>query len=382
MVRRLTIAVMVAGMLVALVVPVARATTPLTIPSGTEVIPHVAYDSSSNASLLKLYDPVTGKDETISSTEGTDSYLWQPQLSEDGKKVLFLDYHDYGPGDERQESVGFVPSNGGKRTRIVTGEGISEYDLSWDGSKILYQTYTNGEAQLFTAPVERNASPTEVPLPSNFYQVFDPIFDKDGTGIFFTAWNSNNTIGGPQLYHINLDGTGATKLTDFTPTSKPNGQYPLGKELSPDGNTIVYSGHFMHNNMKSGIYALPVSGGTPQEVAVPSSGEHHLNGPHYNHDGSKIMYTATSANSSDPDGPTQYALYSVSAADGSNKQLLAEGFSQPGNWEIVTYASRAPTARPQSKADCKHGGHKEFSFKNQGKCVAFVKKATEDSDDD
>lgn len=31
---------------------------------------------------------------------------------------------------------------------------------------------------------------------------------------------------------------------------------------------------------------------------------------------------------------------------------------------------------PETKADCKRGGYKEFGFKNQGRCVAFVNKAT------
>jgi hypothetical protein len=30
---------------------------------------------------------------------------------------------------------------------------------------------------------------------------------------------------------------------------------------------------------------------------------------------------------------------------------------------------------PQSKADCKKGGYKEFGFKSQGKCIAFVNRA-------
>ena len=32
-------------------------------------------------------------------------------------------------------------------------------------------------------------------------------------------------------------------------------------------------------------------------------------------------------------------------------------------------------AEPKTKAECKKGGHKEFGFKNQGQCIAFVNKA-------
>jgi hypothetical protein len=33
--------------------------------------------------------------------------------------------------------------------------------------------------------------------------------------------------------------------------------------------------------------------------------------------------------------------------------------------------------QPQTKADCKKGGYKEFGFKNQGRCIAFVNKAAQ-----
>lgn len=350
MARKLTLAIVTAGILVALGVPAAQATTtqPQSIPSGTEVIPYIFHDTESEigwASSIKLYDPATRKSETVSGPDGTDSYLWQPQLSEDGTKALYLDYHDYAPDVEgiegRQESIGFISSNGGERTRIVTGEEISEYDLSRDGSKVLYQTYSfdSPGVHLFTAPVESNATPTEVPVPSGFSQVFDPIFDKDGTGIFFTGADSSDTsLTYYQVYHMNLDGTGLTKLTDFTSVhnnetgwaaTQPAGSFPLGKELSPDGDTIVYYGYSSTDgtHTDTGIYTLSTSGGTPKEVAVPKSSRGSFMVPHYNHDGSRIMYYQG------------IKLWSVRSADGRDKQLLArEGLEDSGNWEIVTYA--------------------------------------------
>ena len=359
--RRLSLTIIVVGILVALGLPAAQGTTmpSLTIPSGTEVIPYISYEGSSGfPSSINLYDPATRKSETIGSTEGTDSFLWQPQLSEDGKKILFLDFHNFGPNgetEERQESIGFIPSDGGERSRIVTGEEISGYDLSQDGSKILYQTYDASDQRfhLFTAPVESNASPTEVPVPSNFLDVHDPIFNKDGTGIFFTSRDqSDASLTAYQVYYMNLDGTGVTKLTDFVynpdaGATQPAGHFPLGKELSPDGNTIVYYGgaNTGNPNCDTGIYTLPVSGGTPREVAVPplSPCEGSLTVPHYNHDGSKIMYSQG------------FDLYSVSAADGGNKQLLVRGnrggLGESGNWEVVNYASPAPIVTSVTPAD-------------------------------
>ena len=77
-----------------------------------------------------------------------------------------------------------------------------------------------------------------------------------------------------------------------------------------------------------GIYTLPVSGGAPKEVAVPMLGKGSFTSPHYNHGGGKVMYS---------DGPN---LWSVSARNGRNKQMLVRGLQDSGNWEIVNYANR------------------------------------------
>jgi hypothetical protein len=36
-------------------------------------------------------------------------------------------------------------------------------------------------------------------------------------------------------------------------------------------------------------------------------------------------------------------------------------------------------AASRAQAECKKGGYKEFGFKNQGSCVAFVKRAVKRS---
>lgn len=68
--RKLTLAIVVVSILVALGVPAAQATTtqPQTIPSGTEVIPYIFHDTESesgHASSIKLYDPAKHTSETI-----------------------------------------------------------------------------------------------------------------------------------------------------------------------------------------------------------------------------------------------------------------------------------------------------------------------------
>jgi hypothetical protein len=43
--------------------------------------------------------------------------------------------------------------------------------------------------------------------------------------------------------------------------------------------------------------------------------------------------------------------------------------------DAVSVLLNATNASPQSKADCKNGGYREFGFKNQGRCIAFINKA-------
>jgi hypothetical protein len=52
-------------------------------------------------------------------------------------------------------------------------------------------------------------------------------------------------------------------------------------------------------------------------------------------------------------------------------QLFTDTWEQ---WDYADLAFKAvfSSPTPDTKADCKKGGYKEFGFKNQGQCIAFV----------
>ena len=327
-----------AAVLIALLTQAAQASSPppLTIPSGTEVIAHEDWDTSTNVNTIKLLDPATGKNEVISDSE-LDPYPSMPKISRDGKKVAFSSTTNGSQADDNRIVV--IPSNGGERIEIPASNSVL-FDLSPDGSKVVYQGYDyNREAyKLFTAPVENNAQPTEIPLPigslggseGTFWDVSEPIFNKDNTKVLFTGtknMGTSSTEGATQTYSVNVDGSGLAQLSNLTDSS--SGYYPTGMELSPDGSHILYSGFETRGEQGYvSIFKLPVDGGTPTLVLSPPDTDnitfHSYGYPRYNSDGSKFSYLDQTYGWSPEQG--HYDVYKASA-DGSNREILVADYS-------------------------------------------------------
>lgn len=70
---------------------------------------------------------------------------------------------------------------------------------------------------------------------------------------------------------------------------------------------------------------------------------------------------------------SSWNIYTMNA-DGSEVTRVTRdlAFDSEPDWQPLTVPPE-----PQSKADCKDGGYKEFGFKNQGQCVASLQKAAE-----
>lgn len=52
-----------------------------------------------------------------------------------------------------------------------------------------------------------------------------------------------------------------------------------------------------------------------------------------------------------------------------------EGWGLAPEYDHIFAIYVTPPSGPTSKAECKKGGYKEFGFKNQGRCIAFVSRA-------
>ena len=78
-------------------------------------------------------------------------------------------------------------------------------------------------------------------------------------------------------------------------------------------------------------------------------------------DGQSVDVANTSGNSI-----SQYDVAAGGTLSPKSPPTVAAG-GQPTD-VLVSPAARVPTSKRQNK----HGGWKQFSFKNQGRCVAFV----------
>jgi Tol biopolymer transport system component len=88
--------------------------------------------------------------------------------------------------------------------------------------------------------------------------------------------------------------------------------------------------------------------------------------PTFSPDGAKIAFQ---------DGGSGGALY-VMNADGSGKKVLTDpATGEPISGSDPDWQPLSGRSVPQSGADCKNGGYREFNFKNQGRCLSFVRRA-------
>jgi hypothetical protein len=72
--------------------------------------------------------------------------------------------------------------------------------------------------------------------------------------------------------------------------------------------------------------------------------------------------------------------------DAMKKPTIVDGASLVGGVAVTLRSGSGAfelvqqPPQPQTKADCKNGGYKEFGFKNQGRCIAFVNRAAKDQE--
>jgi hypothetical protein len=134
-------------------------------------------------------------------------------------------------------------------------------------------------------------------------------------------------------------------------TSGPNGENPSGLVRFSNGPA----------NFGGPVTCLNVSGDTATITFV--SDPSIISQPPINAEGN-ITVTVTD------DQPDTFASGGQASTPTECPQSPPDtsGVEQLSNGDITVVDAQAPTA----KAQCKNGGWKEFGFKNQGRCVAFV----------
>jgi Tol biopolymer transport system component len=151
------------------------------------------------------------------SVEGSVSF---PELSPDGKRLYYL-----ARKNNSTEAVELWSRDlaSGKSDSLLTGQQITDYDISPDQAQVAFTVRSQGSSQIFLAPLDRSVPPRLVAKDGDSVS-----FGGSGTLIFLQLEEKAN-----YLARIQTDGSGLERLLD-TPIANKWG-------VSPDGEWVALS---------------------------------------------------------------------------------------------------------------------------------------------
>ena len=161
----------------------------------------------------------------------------------------------------------FVMNADGTKPRQLTQDGDCNWAPSWthDGSGLLFGTTRDGNFDIYTMRTDLS-SQTRLTLDVGRNDAF-PQLSPDGTRIAFTSWDPALDSTSAEVYVMNVDGTGRTRLTkngfeDSYPAWSPDSKQ-LAFQSNRDGNFEIYT----MNADGSGVTRLTK---TPTDETGPS----------------------------------------------------------------------------------------------------------------
>lgn len=251
-----------------------------------------------------------GSDVAQQLTDDT-GYDYQPDVSPDGKHVLFVRYTG--------TAVDLMMLNLAERKsyRLTDGKSVNlEPRWSPDGSTIAFvSTINTGHFLLHKATVRENQLINVMALIPDrksdviryYYSPFDhsinPTWSKDGKVIYFIS-NREVAHGTGNLSSIDI-ASGEIKTIREEETN-----WRTRPDVSPDGTRIVYSSYLGQNWHQ--LWILPVNGGYPVPITY---GDHDKNAPRWSPDGKSIAFI------SNKDGNA--SLWTLDTFSGKQSHIVA-----------------------------------------------------------
>ena len=225
-----------------------------------------------------------------------------PAWSADGSKTAFTSTRD------GSWEIYSMNPDGSSETRL-TFNAPQDQQPAWspDGTKIAFVSRRDGNNEIYVMNADGSAQTrltniTQTCVDSSICDNWEPAWSPDGSKIAFRSGIDGNW----EIYVMNSDGTGLTRLTN-------NFAGDVWPAWSPNGSKIAFSSQRDGNGE---IYAMN-SDGSGQTRLTNSSAEDQM--PTWSPDGSKIAFQ------SNRDGNAE--IYTMSA-DGSNQTRLT---SNPAN---------------------------------------------------
>jgi Tol biopolymer transport system component len=206
--------------------------------------------------------------------------LWgEPYLSPDGKKVAFVNYYEF-----FQKGNIFLVDADGKNLTRVTAYSDGDDEITGDpdrGIGVLYDGLT---------------------------------FSPDGRKILYCSVE----FGSKDIFAINVDGTGKTRLTDFANCEESGPVFLAG------GDKVLFE---VNDLAHDGIWIMNADGSAKEEVPVPGDARLVAVSP----DGKKIIAFGDYPDEENGFGSATYATY-VAGLDGSRRFKVADG--RPSQLEL------------------------------------------------
>ncbi|MGO9310927.1 MAG: protein kinase domain-containing protein, partial [Spirochaetia bacterium] len=182
----------------------------------------------------------------------SEGFAEAPSLSPDGTKAYYLLSPRGGTrGSLTSGELWVVELKGGGSEQALPGFGVTGYDISPDGRRIVFAAQDpHGESRLWIASPDRRFSPRQIPSSTSDDS---PIFGPGGD-IFFRAVEGGSNF----IYRVKEDGTGRQKVL-------PN---PILGFLSvaPDGEWLIAVAPVPNQETSATLSAYPIHGGTPVRI--------------------------------------------------------------------------------------------------------------------
>lgn len=190
---------------------------------------------------------------------------------------------------------------------LCLATGTSIYAISFEGSKIVFTSTRDGNAEIYTMNMDGS---DQKRVTNNTFYDGDATWSPDGSKIAFVSDRDGNF----EIYIMNADGTNVTRITN-----NPSGDN--SPTWSPDGSMIAFNtdrfGNRSSEILRRNIEAGETWGLNPTRLtfAVPTHSAKANNFISWSPDGLQIAFESDR----DRDDPE---IYLINAVDGSNIQRL------------------------------------------------------------